>query len=314
MGNLGVTAGTQRRAKALLIAGPTASGKSAVALALAERYGGTVINADSMQVYADLPILSAQPDAAERSRVPHALFGHRDAAEPSSVGRWLDEATFALRAAAAAGRLAVVVGGTGLHFKALVQGLSAIPAVPDAIRLAVRQAAEGVPVDELHRRLAAVDPASAARLRPTDPQRILRALEVMEATGRSLTAFQATREPPLLGPEDYAGLFLAPERRALNQRIDARFDLMMAAGALAEADALARRGLDPALPAMRALGLPPLLAHLAGDLGLDAAVAAAKTQTRAYAKRQMTFGRHQLSGFSVVSPEGALDAGLAALG
>ena len=283
-----------------------------MALAVAEQQGGVVINADSMQVYAGLPILTAQPDAVDRARAPHALFGHRDPAEPSSVGQWLAEAAQAIAAARDAGQLVVVVGGTGLYLNALVQGLSAIPAVPDAIRAAVRQAAEGVPADALHRQLHALDPVAAARLRPTDPQRILRALEVFAATGRSLTAFQATREPPVLAPGDYAGLVLAPDRATLNRRIDTRFDAMMAAGALDEARAMAARGLDPALPAMRALGLPPLLATLCGATSVEAAVATAKAQTRAYAKRQATFARHQLAGFLPVAPEAALAVALQA--
>ncbi len=297
--------GAGRRARALLIAGPTASGKSALAVAIAERHRGTVINADSMQVYAGLSILSSQPDAADRDRAPHVLFGHRDPADPSSVGRWLEEARAALAQAWASGRLPIVVGGTGLHFKALTQGLSAIPPVPAAVRDAVRREAEGMPVAALHDLLAAEDPAGAARLRPTDPQRILRALEVVRATGHPLSSFQARREPAALGPEAYAGLLLLPERAALNRRIDARFDAMMAAGALDEAAALAARNLDEALPAMRALGLPPLLAHLRRDLPLPDAVAQAKAQTRAYAKRQGTFGRHQLADFRGVAPEDA---------
>ena len=308
-----MTAGT-RRARALLIAGPTTSGKSAVALDVAARRGGVVINADSMQVYADLPILAAQPSEADRARAPHLLFGHRDAADPFSVGRWLEEMRSVLDRAADAGRLALVVGGTGLYFKALVQGLSAIPPVPDAIRASVRAEAEGVAAEDLHRRLAALDPLSAARLRPTDPQRIIRALEVFAATGRSLTRFQDTREPPLLPLADTVALFLTPDRAALNHSIETRFDAMMAAGALDEAAALAGRRLDPTLPAMRALGVPPLLSHLAGDLTLEAAVAAAKAQTRAYAKRQMTFGRHQLVGFLAVAPEAAIAAAEAAMG
>lgn len=301
-----MAAGTRGEEGTILIAGPTASGKSALALALAERLGGILVNADSMQVYADLPILSAQPDTDERRRAPHRLFGHVDAATAHSVGRWLAEAGDVLAEVRAAGRVPIVVGGTGLAFKALTQGLSAIPAVPAAVRAAVRDEAEGVPPAALHRRLAAVDPAGAARLRPTDPQRILRALEVIRATGRPLAAFQQARQPPLLGPGSYRAVFLTLERAELNRRIDTRFDAMMRAGALDEVAALAARQLDPALPAMRALGVPALLAHLAGSATLEAAVALAKLQTRQYAKRQATFGRHQLADFAPLPPEAAL--------
>lgn len=290
---------------ALLIAGPTASGKSALALELAKRLGGAVINADALQAYADLAVLSARPGPNEAAAAPHRLFGHVDGAEPYSVARWLVEAGRAVADARAEGRVAVLAGGTGLYFKALTQGLSAIPPVPDAVRSRVRAEAEGVPAAVLHGRLAARDPLTAARLRPTDPQRILRALEVWEATGRPLAAFQTEREPPLLPPGSYRAAFLLPERAALTRAIDGRFDRMVASGALDEVAALAARGLDPALPVMRALGVPPLLAHLRGALPLADAVATAKRDTRGYAKRQVTFGRHQLPDFEPVSPEGA---------
>lgn len=295
-----------RIAGAILIAGPTASGKSALALGLAERLGGILVNADSMQVYADLPILSAQPEVGERRRAPHRLFGHVDGATAHSVGRWLAEVRDVLAEARAAGRVPIVVGGTGLYFNALTQGLSVIPAVPAALRAALRDEAEGVPPAVLHARLAALDPAGAARLRPTDPQRILRALEVIRATGRPLSAYQQVRQPPLLAPGSYRAVFLTIERAELGRRIELRFDAMMRAGALDEVAALAARHLDPALPAMRALGVPSLAAHLGGAVPLEAAIAAAKLQTRHYAKRQTTFGRHQLTDFAPLEPEAAL--------
>lgn len=293
------------RGRALLIAGPTASGKSALAVALARRLGGVVINADSMQVYADIPLLSAQPAAAERSAVPHRLFGHVDGAVAFSVGRWLEDAAAALAEARAAGLVPIVVGGTGLYFKALTQGLSAMPPVPEAVRAGVRAAADGLAPAALHARLAAVDPAAAARLRPSDPQRLIRALEVREATGRSITTFQAVRAAPVLPLADAVAVFVTPDRAALKARIDARFAAMMAAGALEEAGRLAERALDGALPVMRALGVPPLLAHVAGTLTRAEAIALASRDTRAYARRQMTFGRHQLPGFRPVAPEDA---------
>jgi tRNA dimethylallyltransferase len=282
---------------AILIAGPTASGKSALAMRLAEQIGGRVVNADSMQVYADLRVLTARPTRAEEARVPHRLFGHVDGAVNYSVGKWLADAGRELEAARADGATPVFAGGTGMYFKALTQGLSDIPPVPDEVRARVRAAAEGVAPDVLHARLAAGDPASAARLRPSDPQRILRALEVLAATGKSLTDFQGARRAPLLDASQCLCLFLAPERAALNARIDARFEAMMDEGALDEVSRLAARGLDPALPIMRAHGAPGLMAYLRGEVALDEAIARGQRDTRAYAKRQFTFARHQLPAF-----------------
>ncbi len=292
------------RGGAVLIAGPTASGKSALAMRVAERLGGIVINADSMAVYRDLTILTGRPEAADLARVPHRLYGHRDAAEAYSVGLWLAEIESELGHARAAGALPVVVGGTGLFFKALTQGLSDIPAVPDDIRARVRAKAEGVEPEILHARLAAVDPLTASRLRPSDPQRIVRALEVFAATGRPLAEFQARRTAPLVPlTSGVVAIALSPDRALLREAIDRRFDRMMEQGAIDEVRRLRHRGLDPALPAMRALGVPSLLAHLAGDLSLDAAVARSKAETRAYAKRQETFARHQLPDFGTVTPQ-----------
>jgi tRNA dimethylallyltransferase len=286
---------------AILIAGPTASGKSALAIRLAQLTGGTVINADSMQVYRDLRILSARPSVEEVEQAPHLLFGHVDGAVNYSVGRWIEDA-----AAAMAGvHLPIFVGGTGMYFKAMTQGLSQIPAVPDDVRQRVRAEAEGVPPEALHAQLATVDPVMAARLRPSDPQRLLRALEIYAATGRSLSEFQGSRAGALLNADKCLCLFLAPERAVLNARIDARFDVMMQQGALDEVAALAARALDPALPVMRAHGVPHLIAHLRGALSLDEAAELSKRDTRHYAKRQFTFVRHQLPDFAMVMPEEA---------
>lgn len=288
--------------KLALIAGPTASGKSALALDLAREQGGAIINADSMQVYADLQVLTSRPSPEDLARAPHFLFGHVDGANPYSVGRWLAEVDATLREVRAANLLPILVGGTGLYFKALTQGLSAIPDVPEAVRSRVRADAEGVAVADLHARLMALDPETAARLRPTDPQRVLRALEVFAATGEPLVRFQTERQPPLLGSDDYAGFLLLPERAHSTRAIDERLDRMVAEGALAEVDALGRRGLDPSLPVMRALGMPPFLDHLRGRTTLDEALTLAKSQTRHYAKRQVTFGRNQLLGFAAGTP------------
>ena len=288
--------------RALLIAGPTASGKSALALAFARATGATLVNADSMQVYADLSVLTARPSAEEARQAPHLLFGEIDGAVNFSVGRY--DARVREILATTPGPL-VFVGGTGLYFRALTQGLSDIPAVPDAVRVAVRAEAEGRESPALHAELARLDPATALRLRPSDRQRLLRALEVVRATGRSLTAFHDARRAPTLAPGAWRGVFLAPDRDALRRRIAARFQTMLATGALEEAAALAARALDPALPIMRAHGAPALMAHLRGQMTLAEAAAQGVRDTQAYSKRQFTFARHQLPGFVAVAPERA---------
>ncbi|QAY95423.1 tRNA (adenosine(37)-N6)-dimethylallyltransferase MiaA [Methylovirgula ligni] len=293
------------RISALLIAGPTASGKSHLALRLAERLGGVLINADSMQVYRDLRILTARPSAADAARAPHLLFGHVDGAINYSVGRYVEEVAAPLAQARAEGRLPIFVGGTGLYFKALTQGISDMPRVPEAVRAEWRARAEMMPVAALHAELAARDPLMAARLKPSDPQRILRALEVHAATGQSLAFFQAEKGKPLLDMESCRAIFLAPERAALRAAIDRRFEAMLESGALDEVAALKERGLDAALPVMRALGVPQLLRYLADESDLATATESAKRDTRAYAKRQFTFARHQLPQFQWVSPEEA---------
>jgi tRNA dimethylallyltransferase len=300
-----------RMIRALLIAGPTASGKSAVALALAKRLGGRIVNADSMQVYRDLRVLTARPSTAEAAQAPHLLFGEIDGAENFSVGRWLERARVIVAEGRDIDRPLIFVGGSGLYFRALTEGLSDIPRVPEALRAAVRAEAEVVATPALHARLAAADPLTAARLRPSDRQRVLRALEVHAATGQPLAAFHGARAPPLLAGGEWAGLFLAPERAALNQRIGERFGEMLRAGALDEVAALAARRLDPALPIMRAHGAPHLIAHLAGRLSLADASERAVTDTRRYAKRQFTWARHQMPVFLWVAPEAAEAAALA---
>ena len=293
--------------RALLIAGPTASGKSAVALRLAERFGATIVNANSMQVYADLRILTARPTAIEEAQAPHRLFGEVDGAINYSVGHWSRRAREIL--AETVERPVIIVGGTGLYFRALTEGLSAMPAVSASVRDATRARAEDRPAADLHAELAEIDPDTAARLRPSDRQRTLRALEVIAATGRPLASFLGAREKPALEPGQWRGLFLAPERRTLYQRIHARFDAMIALGALDEVAALAKRRLDTALPVMRAHGVPHIIAHLEGQLALTDAAELTKLNTRHYAKRQFTWARHQLAGFEWVAPEQAVEAG-----
>jgi tRNA dimethylallyltransferase len=302
------------RPEAVLIAGPTASGKSALAVGLARRLGGAVINCDSMQVYRDLRIVTARPSREDEGVVPHLLFGHVDAGRNWSVGLWLNDVEGAIAQTRACGLVPILAGGTGLYFKALTQGLSAMPPVPEAVRGKIREIAQGLPVVELHRALAAKDPLAAARLRPSDRQRILRALEILEATGRSLCEWQdARRQEPLLAMAGCVGLFLAPDREELRRRIDRRFDAMLAEGALEEIRSLGARRLDPSLPAMRAHGVPWLLAHLRGEIGLDEAAVHAKADTRRYAKRQFTWFRHQMPGWSWCPPDAAEDRALEAI-
>jgi tRNA dimethylallyltransferase len=291
----------------VLIAGPTASGKSALALALAERIGGMVINADSMQVYGDLRKITARPTPAEEARVPHRLYGHVDAAVNYSVGRYLADAAGALDEARRSGRPAILVGGTGLYFKALTAGLAAVPPIPADIRAAVRARLAQDGAVALHAELQRHDARAAARLNVNDRTRIARALEVVEATGRSILDWQTEGVPALL-EADAPRVFIAPERATLYARIDARFEAMLVAGALDEVRTLAARGLDPLLPAMKAHGVPWLIRHLAGEISLEAAGHHAKLDTRHYAKRQFTWFRHQLGDWPRLPPEAALEA------
>jgi tRNA dimethylallyltransferase len=299
---------------AILIAGPTASGKSALALTLAERIGGTIINADSMQVYRDLRIITARPPPVEEARVPHRLYGHVDAGENYSVGRWCRDAAAAISEAQTAGRVPILVGGTGLYFKALTQGLAAVPPIPPEMRAAVRGRLATDGVAALYTELADCDPATAARLKPNDGARITRALEVFAATGRSLTDWHREGLPPTLDVSRAIKTFLAPERATLYARIDARFDAMLAAGALEEVRALAARGLDPSLPAMKAHGVPWLIRHLRGEITLADAAEGGKRDTRRYTKRQATWFRHQLPDWHWIAPEDALAEIIAARG
>jgi tRNA dimethylallyltransferase len=293
--------------KAVLIAGPTASGKSALALKLAERHGGVIVNADSMQVYRDLRVITARPAPDEEARAPHKLYGHVDAAENYSVGRWCVDVQTALAEAKRAGRIAIVVGGTGLYFKALTQGLSAVPPTPAEVRAAVRARLDADGAAAMHNALARRDPIMAARIKPGDRMRVARALEVLDATGRSLADWQREGLPAVLKPEHAIKIFLTPERDELHRRIDARFDAMLASGALDEVRALDARGLDPLLPAMKAHGVPWLRRYLRGEITLDEAAAGAKQDTRQYTKRQLTWFRHQMPGWSWVAPEAVAD-------
>jgi tRNA dimethylallyltransferase len=275
--------------KAILIAGPTASGKSAAALALAEALRGTIVNADSMQVYRELAVLTARPSSVDLARAPHRLYGTVPAAEAYSVGAWLEDAARAIAEAGSEGRVPILVGGTGLYFKALLEGLAPVPDIPPEIRKTWRIQAETLGAGALHRELAARDPAMAARLQPSDTQRIVRALEVIDATGVSLIEWQGSAAAPMLPLDGVVRLVIAPEREPLYAAIDARFDAMIVQGAVEEIRALLAQRLDAGLPAMRAHGVRELAGYLAGAATLEQAALKAKTETRRYAKRQMTW-------------------------
>jgi tRNA dimethylallyltransferase len=284
----------RKRPTVILIAGPTASGKSALALRLAEKLGGTIVNADSMQVYRDLRIITARPTPAEEARVPHRLYGHVDAAENYSVGRWCRDAGKALAEIGGQTRVAILVGGTGLYFKALLSGLAAVPSIPAEIREQVRARMRSEGAAALHAELMQRDSVTAQRLMVNDRSRISRALEVVLATGRSLTDWHREGLPALVDRARAAKVFLTCERTELVRRIETRFAAMLKAGALDEVRVLAARKLDPSLPAMKAHGVPWLIRHLNGEISLDEAAAGAVMDTRRYAKRQLTWFRNQM--------------------
>ena len=275
-----------------LLAGPTASGKSRRALEIAGRTGAVIINADSQQLYADLRVLSARPTAAETAGAEHRLYGVADAADAWSVGRWSRAVAPLLAELAAEGRPALLVGGTGLYFTALTKGLADIPEVPAAARAAAGQAFDDDGEPAFRARLAAVDPRAAAAIEAGDRQRLVRAAAVAAHTGRALSDWQADTRP-LLAPGSWTGLVIEPERDRLYAACDARVAHMVEDGALEEVRALAARGLDPALPAMKAVGVREFAAHLRGETTRAAAVEATRQATRNYAKRQLTWFRNQ---------------------
>jgi tRNA dimethylallyltransferase len=297
-------------ARIWLIAGPTASGKSALALKVAREIGGEIVNADALQLYRDLRVLSARPTDDDEARAPHHLFGVADAADGWSVGRWLTAASATLDEIAGRGRPAVVVGGTGLYFRALTQGLADIPPIPRAARDAAEQAFDTEGEAAARVALRALDPPAEARISPGDRQRLTRALAVARATGRPLSAWQAETRAAI-ERDAWRAVVLEPPREALYARIDARLAAMARAGAVEEAAALMQRGLDPRLPAMKAVGLRELAAHAAGEVTLEAAIAAAQQATRRYAKRQLTWFRNQTPDWpriAVTATDGQWDA------
>ncbi len=288
--------------RAVLIAGPTACGKSRAAMAVAEQFGGVIVNADSMQVYRELRILSARPGEDDELRVPHRLYGCVPTARAYSTGQWLEDVSAVLNDIWRDGRLPVVAGGTGLYFQALLHGLADVPEIPNEVRQPLREQLAQEGAETLHGRLADCDPVLAQRLEPGDGQRIVRGLEVFEATGRPLSAWQGgTGQGAPLSERDVVAFALWPPRETLYARCDARFDMMMEAGALDEVRRLMALDLDPALPAMKALGVRQLMSHLRGEVDLADAISDAKTWTRRYAKRQMTWLRRNMITWNGVS-------------
>ncbi|MER9795787.1 tRNA (adenosine(37)-N6)-dimethylallyltransferase MiaA [Mesorhizobium sp. M0142] len=287
-------AGEGRVKNAILIAGPTASGKSALALDLAERNGGVIVNTDSMQGYSVLDVLTARPGAAELARVPHFLYGHVDPSTAYSTGAWLRDVMKLIDDGTLSARQVIFVGGTGLYFRALTEGISEMPDIPQSIRERWRYELQEQGAVRLHRILLREDSAAGMMLRPTDGQRIVRALEVLDASGRSILDWQAARGQPLIDRSSARFFVIEPERAALVERIDARFDRMLDKGALDEVKQLSALGLDPDLPAMKAIGVRELQAALAGAISFPEAIERAKIATRQYAKRQATWFRHQL--------------------
>ncbi|MHA1549187.1 MAG: tRNA (adenosine(37)-N6)-dimethylallyltransferase MiaA [Alphaproteobacteria bacterium] len=301
---------TRTKPAAVLIAGPTASGKSRLAMAVAAHFDGVVVNADSMQVYRDVRVLTARPGVEDEARIPHHLYGRIDAADRYSVGRWQADVRALLAGPVSPSRVPVFTGGTGLYFRALTEGLTAVPPVPAEIRARLAEETAGSSSPALHARLAELAPEDAERLRPSDRGRIVRALEVVAATGRSLTWWHREHPPePLLGAGVVRRVILMPARARLQGHISERVDAMIAQGAVDEVGALVERGLSPNLPAMKAIGVRQLAAHLDGRSDLAAAASAMAVETRRYAKRQATWFRHQMAGWPIAADHNAaLDA------
>ncbi len=283
------------RARVLLLGGPTASGKSALAVALAQGFDGVVVNADSMQIYAELRLITARPGEAEEAAVPHRLYGVRPAAEPCSAALWRTLALAEIDRIQADGGLPILVGGSGLYFRALLHGLAPVPPIPPDIRVRTRAQMDAKGPEAMHALLATHDPDMAARLKPGDRQRVIRALEVIEATGRSLASWQRLESQVASPKGRVMGLVLDPPREALYAACSARFAAIAEGGGPAEAAAMDALGLAPTLPAMKAVGLRELIALSRGEIGRDEAIAAGTRATRRYAKRQRTWFRHQMA-------------------
>jgi tRNA dimethylallyltransferase len=291
----------RQRPPVIVIAGPTAAGKSALALRLAQALGGVVINADSMQVYRDLRILTARPSEADEEAVPHRLYGYVDAGRRYSAIRWRADAVEAIEAVYASGKVPIVAGGTGFYIEALTQGLSPMPDVPEDVLLALAARAEADGLEQVYQAVQACDPALAERVGPTDRQRLVRALAVYEATGKPLSAWQML--PPEPPPFGSVGFWLNPPREWLYARCNARLAAMVGEGALEEVAALVDRGLEPSLPAMKALGVAELAAAARGDIAAEEALAAAQQATRRFAKRQLTWFRNRFDRFNRIDSQ-----------
>ncbi len=289
--------------KPILIAGPTASGKSGLALAVARAFDGVIVNADASQVYQDLQIITARPSHDEMGQVPHKLYGHVSGGTAYSTGAWLEDITQVLKDLEAAQKRAIIVGGTGLYFQALLNGLSNVPKIDEEIRAFWRQEADRLGAQELHKVLQLKDPIMAKRLNPADTQRVVRALEVIEGTGRSLDLWQQETGPALLDLSQTVPFVLQFEREVLYQRIDERFEQMVHQGGLEEVKVLLGHGFDEGLPIMRALGVPELSNYLKGDISLDEAIKRAAQQTRRYAKRQLTWLRRNMLSWNNVNAQ-----------
>ncbi|WP_199565929.1 tRNA (adenosine(37)-N6)-dimethylallyltransferase MiaA [Ensifer sp. M14] len=279
---------------AILITGPTASGKSALAVELARRHGGVVINADSMQVYDTLRVLTARPDEVDMGGVEHCLYGHVPAGAAYSTGAWLREAEALVAALRKAGRLPVFVGGTGLYFKALTGGLADMPDIPAVLRDRLRERLRQEGPEGLHAELAARDPQTAETLKPGDGQRIVRALEVVEATGQSIRVYQQKNGPQIIDPQRARKLVVLPDRKVLHNRINSRFGLMLSGGAIDEVRALMALDLDQIMPVMKAIGVSQIAALLRSEIDEAEVIETGSAATRQYAKRQMTWFRNQL--------------------
>lgn len=290
----------------ILIAGPTASGKSELALKFAREHGGVVINADSQQIFRDWQILTARPSPADMAEIPHRLYGHVALDQSYSTGHWLREVIVELEACRVAGQRPIIAGGTGLYFKALTAGLAPIPPTPPDVRAAAEALLEEIGLTGLVARLRERDPATATAIDLANPMRVLRAWEVLETTGTGFAAWQARTAPPTLPLDQCMALVVAPERETLYAACDARFDQMLAQGALAEAATVKAMNLPPAAPGLKALGAPELFAHLDGEFTLQEAAARAKTATRHYAKRQLTWMRNQMADWRRVDPRATL--------
>jgi len=291
----------------VLLTGPTASGKSALAMALAHRLesegGAAIINADSMQVYRELRIVTARPTTDDEAAVPHRLYGVLPATNPWSVAAFCEQARVAIETERAAGRLPIVVGGTGLYLRALVDGLAEVPAIPDTVRDEAREMMEALGPEAFHQRLAVRDPEMAERLRSSDPQRMTRAWEVIEATGRSLAEWQRDPPAPGLGREACLRVAVEVPRETLYARIDARFAAMVEGGAVEEVERLLALDLPAALPAMRAVGVPQIAAYLRGEMSRDEMIALGSQATRHLAKRQGTWQRNQMSDWLLITQD-----------